>query len=118
MYHATKWGIEGFVESVAQEVASFGIGMTIVEPGGARTEFRYGSAKVAELMPVYGARLTGAGEHDCDATQADRRLSKRRKNSPLRRTSRPGSDPSRQPALPAPVPRVLQARKLRNLGRR
>ena len=27
--------------------------MTIVEPGGARTEFRYGSAQVAELMPVY-----------------------------------------------------------------
>ncbi len=53
MYHATKWGIEGFVESVAQEVASFGIGMTIVEPGGARTEFRYGSAQVAEPMPVY-----------------------------------------------------------------
>jgi NAD(P)-dependent dehydrogenase (short-subunit alcohol dehydrogenase family) len=53
MYHATKWGIEGFVESVAQEVASFGIGMTIVEPGGARTEFRYGSARVAELMPIY-----------------------------------------------------------------
>jgi NAD(P)-dependent dehydrogenase (short-subunit alcohol dehydrogenase family) len=53
MYHATKWGIEGFVESVAQEVACFGIGMTIVEPGGARTEFRYGSAQVAELMPIY-----------------------------------------------------------------
>ena len=53
MYHATKWGIEGFVESVAQEVAPFGIGMTIVEPGGARTEFRYGSAQVAELMPIY-----------------------------------------------------------------
>jgi NAD(P)-dependent dehydrogenase (short-subunit alcohol dehydrogenase family) len=53
MYHATKWGIEGFVESVSQEVASFGIGMTIIEPGGARTEFRYGSAQVAELMPIY-----------------------------------------------------------------
>ena len=53
LYHATKWGIEGFVESVAQEVASFGIGMTIVEPGGARTEFRYGSAQVADLMPIY-----------------------------------------------------------------
>ena len=53
MYHATKWGIEGFVESVAQEVAPFGIGMTIVEPGGARTEFRYGSAQVAKLMPIY-----------------------------------------------------------------
>ncbi len=55
MYHATKWGIEGFVESVAQEVAFFGIGMTIVEPGGARTEFRYGSARVAKLMPEYDA---------------------------------------------------------------
>ncbi len=53
MYHATKWGIEGFVESVAQEVATFGIGMTLVEPGGARTEFRYGSAQVAELLPIY-----------------------------------------------------------------
>lgn len=53
LYHATKWGIEGFCESVAQEVAPFGIGMTIVEPGGARTEFRYGSAQVAELLPVY-----------------------------------------------------------------
>ena len=53
MYHATKWGIEGFVEAVAQEVAPFGIGMTIVEPGGARTEFRYGSAQVAQLLPVY-----------------------------------------------------------------
>jgi NAD(P)-dependent dehydrogenase (short-subunit alcohol dehydrogenase family) len=53
LYHATKWGIEGFVESVAQEVASFGIGMTIVEPGGARTAFRYGSAQVAKLMPEY-----------------------------------------------------------------
>ena len=53
LYHATKWGIEGFAESVAQEVAPFGIGVTIVEPGGARTEFRYGSAQVADLMPAY-----------------------------------------------------------------
>ncbi|MDT2662158.1 SDR family NAD(P)-dependent oxidoreductase [Enterococcus hulanensis] len=53
MYHATKWGIEGFVESVAQEVAPFDIGMTIVEPGGARTQFRYGSAQVANLMSEY-----------------------------------------------------------------
>ena len=53
LYHATKFGIEGFCESVAQEVAQFGIGVTIIEPGGARTEFRYGSAKVACLMPEY-----------------------------------------------------------------
>ena len=53
MYHATKFGIEGFCESVAQEVAKYNIGITIVEPGGARTEFRYGSAHVADLMPEY-----------------------------------------------------------------
>lgn len=53
MYHAAKFGIEGFMESVAQEVASFNIGVTIVEPGGARTEFRYGSAQVAKALPAY-----------------------------------------------------------------
>lgn len=53
LYHATKWGIEGFTESVAQEVAPFGIGVTIVEPGGARTEFRSGSAQVADPIDAY-----------------------------------------------------------------
>ncbi len=53
MYHATKFGIEGFCEAVSQEVSQFGISVTLVEPGGARTEFRYGSAKVAKLMPEY-----------------------------------------------------------------
>ena len=33
LYHATKWGIEGFVEAVAQETASFGIDFVLVEPG-------------------------------------------------------------------------------------
>ena len=37
MYHATKWGIEGFCESLSKEVDAFNIGVTIVEPGGART---------------------------------------------------------------------------------
>jgi NAD(P)-dependent dehydrogenase (short-subunit alcohol dehydrogenase family) len=51
LHHASKWGIEGFMESLAQEVAPFGIGVTIVEPGGARTEFRTGSAQIATPMP-------------------------------------------------------------------
>ena len=55
LYHATKWGIEGFLESVAQEVAVFGIGCTLIEPGGARTNFRYGSAKVAPMLAAYDA---------------------------------------------------------------
>ena len=60
MYHAAKFGIEGFCESVAQEVAPFNIGVTIIEPGGARTEFRYGSAHVANLMPEYDNTPTHA----------------------------------------------------------
>lgn len=39
LYHATKWGIEGFVESVAQEVAPFGIDFIIAEPGPTATNF-------------------------------------------------------------------------------
>jgi NAD(P)-dependent dehydrogenase (short-subunit alcohol dehydrogenase family) len=53
LYHATKWGIEGFAEALAPEVAPFGIGVTIVEPGGARTEFRYGSSVLAAKVDAY-----------------------------------------------------------------
>jgi NAD(P)-dependent dehydrogenase (short-subunit alcohol dehydrogenase family) len=55
LYHATKWGIEGFIEAVAQEVAVFGISCTIVEPGGARTDFRHRSAVVGQLNSAYDA---------------------------------------------------------------
>ena len=55
LYHATKWGIEGFIEAVAQEVAVFGIGCTIVEPGGARTDFRHRSAVVGPMNAAYDA---------------------------------------------------------------
>ncbi|MBB3777307.1 NAD(P)-dependent dehydrogenase (short-subunit alcohol dehydrogenase family) [Xanthomonas campestris] len=39
LYHASKWGIEGFIEAAAQEVAGFGIHFTLAEPGPARTNF-------------------------------------------------------------------------------
>ena len=45
----------GQCEAVAQEAKPFNIGATLVEPGDALTEFRYGSAKVAKLTPVYDA---------------------------------------------------------------
>ncbi|MCO5973713.1 SDR family oxidoreductase [Actinoallomurus soli] len=53
LYHAGKWGIEGFMEATAKDVAPFGIGVTIVEPGGARTEFRFDSLQLADPMPEY-----------------------------------------------------------------
>lgn len=39
VYHAAKWGLEGFTESLAQEVAAFGIRCTLIEPGATRTGF-------------------------------------------------------------------------------
>jgi len=53
LYHAGKWGIEGFIEGTAKDVAPFGIEMTIVEPGGARTEFRFDSLQLAEPLAAY-----------------------------------------------------------------
>lgn len=39
LYHTSKWGIEGFVEAVAQEVAPFGIDFILAEPGPTATNF-------------------------------------------------------------------------------
>jgi NAD(P)-dependent dehydrogenase (short-subunit alcohol dehydrogenase family) len=52
LYHATKWGIEGFIEAVAQEVAPFHIEFTIAEPGPSRTDFGRGLV-TAPTMDVY-----------------------------------------------------------------
>ncbi|MFG1606875.1 SDR family oxidoreductase [Actinoplanes sp. NPDC049265] len=59
LYHATKWGIEGFWESAAPELAPFGIGVTIVEPGVSRTNFGGGSAVLATPMPEYADGPSG-----------------------------------------------------------
>ena len=58
LYHATKWGIEGFVEAVAQEVAPFGIEFTVVEPGPARTGFGGGLVSTSP-MAAYDATPAG-----------------------------------------------------------
>ncbi|MDR6879626.1 SDR family oxidoreductase [Bacillus sp. 3255] len=55
LYHASKWGIEGFAESLMTELAPFNIGITIVEPGSASTNFRYGSSQLAPKMEAYEA---------------------------------------------------------------
>ena len=50
LYHTTKRGIEGFCESLMQEVNSFNIKVCLVEPGRVATEF-YGNAVVTDPMP-------------------------------------------------------------------
>ena len=62
-YHASKWGIEGFLEAAAKELAPFDIQITIVEPGGGRTSiFDAGRLVHSPMLPAYAgtpARQTG-----------------------------------------------------------
>jgi NAD(P)-dependent dehydrogenase (short-subunit alcohol dehydrogenase family) len=54
LYHATKWGIEGFYEALAQEVEPFGIHTTLVEPGMIRTSFYEAASRVPVSEPYQG----------------------------------------------------------------
>lgn len=52
-YHASKWALEGFSQSLSQEVARFGIKVTLVEPAGYSTDWAGSSAKHSTPLPVY-----------------------------------------------------------------
>ncbi len=45
-YAAAKWGVEGFSETLAKEVAPLGIKVLIIEPGGFRTDFAGSSTQL------------------------------------------------------------------------
>jgi NAD(P)-dependent dehydrogenase (short-subunit alcohol dehydrogenase family) len=53
LYHASKWALEGFSDALSQEVAGFGINVTLVEPGGFDTDWGGSSAVRAEPLAVY-----------------------------------------------------------------
>ncbi|MFE6286200.1 SDR family oxidoreductase [Streptomyces sp. NPDC057877] len=52
IYHATKWGVEGYFEAMATEVAPFGIRTMLVAPGMVRTSF-YDAAQRVPLSEPY-----------------------------------------------------------------
>jgi NAD(P)-dependent dehydrogenase (short-subunit alcohol dehydrogenase family) len=52
-YHASKWALEGISQALAQEVAAFGIKVTLIEPGGFSTDWGGSSAKHATPLPAY-----------------------------------------------------------------
>jgi NAD(P)-dependent dehydrogenase (short-subunit alcohol dehydrogenase family) len=56
IYHATKWGLEGWSESIAFELGRVGIGVKILEPGGMKTDFFTRSLDSA-THPAYDSLL-------------------------------------------------------------
>lgn len=56
-YAAAKWGVEGFSEVLAKEVGPLGIKVTIVEPGGFRTDFAGSSQNIYPDNPVYASTV-------------------------------------------------------------
>src|ERR1700744_3528030 len=77
LYHASKWGLEAFSQSLSQEVAGFGIKVTLVEPQGFDTDWSGPSGVRAAQMPEYAAmreerqkQLGARKRGDPDATGA------------------------------------------------
>ncbi len=93
-YSAAKFGVEGFSEVLATEMAPFGVRVTIVEPGGFRTDFAGVSTRIAEGAADYADTVgkTAAmqreydGKQPGDPTRAAKAIIavSRRANPPLR----------------------------------
>ena len=56
-YAAAKWGVEGFSEVLSKEVEPFGVKVTIIEPGGFRTDFAGSSTQIREGRPDYDSTV-------------------------------------------------------------
>ncbi|MFF3265017.1 SDR family oxidoreductase [Streptomyces sp. NPDC002932] len=53
IYHASKWALEGISQALAQEVAPFGIKVTLIEPGGFATDWAGSSSSTSDPLPAY-----------------------------------------------------------------
>ena len=70
-YSAAKWGVEGFSESLVREMTLIGVRVTIIEPGGFRTDFAGSSTTLNEGRPEYDAVVgaTARRQRDYDGRQ-------------------------------------------------
>ncbi len=70
-YSAAKFGVEGFSEVLAGEMAPFGVKVSIIEPGGFRTDFAGSSTKISEGRPEYDSTVgrTARMQRDYDGKQ-------------------------------------------------
>jgi NAD(P)-dependent dehydrogenase (short-subunit alcohol dehydrogenase family) len=56
-YHAAKFAVEGLSEALALEVKPLGLKVTIVEPGGFRTDWAGASMAFAQPIEAYGTTI-------------------------------------------------------------
>jgi NAD(P)-dependent dehydrogenase (short-subunit alcohol dehydrogenase family) len=70
-YSAAKFGVEGFSEVLAGEMAPFGVKVSIIEPGGFRTDFAGSSTKISAGRAEYDATVgrTARMQRDYDGKQ-------------------------------------------------
>ena len=65
-YSAAKFGVEGFSEVMATELAPLGVKVTIIEPGGFRTDFAGSSQTIHDVRPEYDSTVGEAARFQRD----------------------------------------------------
>ena len=76
MYHASKWALEGMSQSLALEVAPFGIHVTLIEPGGYATDWAGSSSVHATEMSEYEGARAARAQRIRPGTQGDPRATR------------------------------------------
>jgi NAD(P)-dependent dehydrogenase (short-subunit alcohol dehydrogenase family) len=71
IYHASKWALEGISQALSQEVAGFGIAVTLVEPGGFSTDWSGPSASRSEENEAYAEVREAASKRPSAADPGD-----------------------------------------------
>jgi NAD(P)-dependent dehydrogenase (short-subunit alcohol dehydrogenase family) len=69
-YQSAKWAVEGLSEALSREVGPLGIKITIVEPGGFRTDFAGSSMRLDRLTPAYRETVGAFAEYIADSRDA------------------------------------------------
>jgi len=73
-YQSAKWAVGGFSEILAKEVGPLGIRVTVVEPGGMRTDWAGSSMRIDEIRSDYQATVGARSSHlreNADAMRGD-----------------------------------------------